>query len=226
MDVTDATSLVTLREAFVKRVLLIAGLVSLFAIPSLAQNLESNRGGSSAEAKGPSGIGIDTFAITADYNSWFEKLEAISNTGVAQTSEAQFYGLGLGVEKTRYYPTWGWSFGGSLLKGSAVGGDKNGDLAYFETQVPWLALRASPRLFYRVTPRTSVGLALAATYKQDQWPKGAAGNVRVVSGVELITGAFVDVRIRMGSNLEMYQSFGSVYKDTSIYWRLGIGYRL
>lgn len=169
---------------------------------------------------------IEKTILTFDYNSWFEKLTAKNAVGTEQESQALYYGFGFGLEKNWYQPKWGWGFGGSVLGGSAVGGDKAGSLTYFQARVPWWAVRMSPRVFYRWTPRTDFGLDLAVLYKQAKWPSGSAADVTAVSGSELITGAFIDMRVRFNPKIEMIQSFGTVYKDASIYWRLGLAYRL
>lgn len=169
--------------------------------------------------------GVEKYLLTLDYNSWFERLSVMNSTGGVQDSQALYYGFGLGIEKNWYQPHWGWGFGLGVLGGSAVGGDKSGALTYFQARVPWMALRATPRLFYRWTPRTDFGLDLAAFYKKSSWPTSSTG-ASATSGSELITGAFVDMRVRFNPKLEMIQSFGMIYKDESIYWRLGLAYRL
>jgi hypothetical protein len=84
-------------------------------------------------------------------------------------------------------------------------------------------VKVAPRFFYRWNTRTDFGLDLAALYKQSNWPSGLN---TAKSGSDFITGAFVDMRVRLNPKLEMIQSFGMVYKDASIYWRLGLAYRL
>jgi len=170
--------------------------------------------------------GIQKYLITFDYNSWFEKLQ-IANvaSGVTQDSQALYYGFGLGLEKNWYHKNWGWGFGGAALAGSATGGDKSGTLTYFQARVPWWGGRLSPRVFYRWTGRTDLGLDLTAFYKHSAYPTND-GTLTVRAGSEVITGAFVDMRVRFSSKFEMIQSFGTLYKDTSIYWRLGMAYRL
>lgn len=169
---------------------------------------------------------IEKYLLSADYNSWFEKLTITSNVGNVQESQALYYGFGFGVEKNWYHPTWGWGLGGSLLTGSSVGGDRDGTLTYFQARVPWYAARISPRIFYRWTARTDFGLDLAMFYKQSSWPQGTNADVTVKSGSDLVTGAFLDLRVRINPKLEMIQAFGMVYKDQSIFWRLGLAYRL
>jgi hypothetical protein len=170
-----------------------------------------------------SGQPIEKYLVTFDYNSWFEKLTVTSPTGIQQESQALYYGFGIGGEKNWYQPTWGWGLGGGIIAGSAVGGDKAGALTYYQARVPWWALKVAPRLFYRWTPRTDFGLDVAAIYKKATWPSGSN---TAKSGSDFIPGAFMDMRVRFNPKLEMIQSFGMVYKDTSIYWRLGLAYRL
>ena len=86
-------------------------------------------------------------------------------------------------------------------------------------------MRVSPRWFYRWTGRTDLGIDLAAFYKSSTW-SDPSGSLTIKSGAEMITGAFVDMRVRFNPRWEMIQSFGMVYKDESIYWRLGMAYRL
>ncbi len=169
--------------------------------------------------------GVERYLLTLDYNTWFEKLTITSTSGTEQDSQALCYGFGLGVEKNWYQPKWGWGLGAAILSGSIVGGDKSGSLSYFQARVPWWAVRVAPRLFYRWTPRTDFGLDLAAFYKKSSWPDGSS-NAVAKSGSDLITGIFADMRVRFNLKLEMIQSFGMVYKDESIYWRLGLAYRL
>lgn len=202
---------------------------SLFALPTFAQNRGMDRGQMKTMDDSKNANiekSIERTIITVDYNSWFEKLTVTNAAGTTQESQALYYGFGLGAEKNFYRATWGWGVGAGVMGGSALGGDKSGALSYFQARVPWTAFRFTPRIFYRWTPRTDFGLDVSAFYKQGKWPAGSSSDVTAVSGSELITGAFLDLRLRFNPKLEMIQAFGMVYKDESIYWRLGLAYRL
>lgn len=202
---------------------------SFIALPALAQNRGMDRGQMKTMDESRNQQierGVERTIITVDYNSWFEKLTVTNAAGATQESQALYYGFGLGVERNFYRPKWGWGVGGGIMGGSALGGDKGGSLSYFQARVPWTAFRVTPRVFYRWTPRTDFGVDLSAFYKQGKWPAGSTSDVTAVSGSELITGAFLDLRVRFNPKLEMIQAFGMVYKDESIYWRLGLAYRL
>lgn len=170
--------------------------------------------------------GIAKGLITVEYNSWFEKLVVTDTaTAVQQESHAEYYGFGLNYERNIYYPDWGWGLGGGLAMGTAVGGDKTGALQYFQARVPWTSARVVPRIFYRWNPQTDLGIDVVTLYKTVTWPD-TTGQRMIRSGSEIVAGAFVDLRVRFNIRLEMLQSFGMLYKDESIYWRLGLGYRL
>lgn len=210
-----------------KKYLFFTGLVlNLISFQALAQVDSPEVGKATMERKKiiPE-HGIEKYLITFDYDSWFEQLTITNTAGSSQESQALYYGFGLGLEKNWYRGRWGWGLGGGLLGGSATGGDPSGSLTYFQARVPWWAVRVAPRWFYRWTGRTDLGIDVAAFYKNSSWPD-SNGTVRVKSGAELITGAFVDLRVRFNAKIEMIQSFGMVYKDESIYWRLGLAYRL
>jgi len=214
---------------FIFTTLIASFLMGFLAVPVLAQDRGLDRGQMKAmDDRRNEQIekGIEKYLITFDYNSWFEKLTVMNTVGATQESQALYYGFGVGVEKNWYRPKWGWGMSGGYLAGSALGGDAGGSLSYFQSRVPWWAVRVTPRVFYRWTPRTDFGLDLSAFFKQGKWPTGTAGDLTVSSGSELITGAFVDMRVRFNVKLEMIQAFGMVYKDASIYWRLGLAYRL
>lgn len=208
------------------KILLKVILSVFFVTPLWAQTVD--RGRMKAKDDGQNAMierSVEKSILVLDYNSWFETLTVTSPTGTEQVSQALYYGFGLGWEKNSYRPKWGWGLGTSVLGGSAVGGDKAGSLTYFKARVPWWAVRVSPRLFYRWTPRTDFGFAVAAFYKQSSWPAGTSDAV-ATSGADMIAGAFVDMRLRFNPKLEMIQSFGAVHKDASIFWRLGLAYRL
>ncbi|MBC7371655.1 MAG: hypothetical protein H7326_08825 [Bdellovibrionaceae bacterium] len=170
--------------------------------------------------------GVARGLITLEYNSWFEKLKiSDSGTGVSQDSQAEYYGFGLNYERNFYQPNWGWGIGGGLAMGTAVGGDKAGALQYFQARVPWTTARFVPRIFFRWNPQTDLGLDIMTLYKTAKWP-GDTGSKTIVSGSEIVAGAFVDLRVRFNVKLEMIQSFGMLYKDESMFWRMGLGYRL
>ena len=170
--------------------------------------------------------GVARSLISIEYNSWFESLKITeSATGAFQESKAEYYGFGLGFEKNIYQPRWGWGIGGGVAMGTAVGGDKVGELQYFQARVPWTSVRIVPRVFYRWNPQTDLGIDVMTLYKTAKWP-GETETKKVVSGSEIVAGAFVDLRVRFNVKIEMIQSFGMLYKDESIYWRLGLGYRL
>lgn len=209
------------------RKLLLTTLVALFALPAMAQQgLDRSKMKAMDDQKNYIiEKGIERYLIMVDYDSWFEKLTATATSGGQQESQALYYGFGLSVEKNWYQPTWGWGIGGGVLGGSALGGDKSASLAYFQNRVPWWGARVTPRIFYRWTPRTDFGLDFMAFYKNVSWPTTDAG-VTASTGSQIITGAFVDMRVRFNAKLEMLQSFGMIYKDESIYWRLGLAYRL
>lgn len=178
-----------------------------------------------SQAAFPVNEGITRILINADYNSWFEKLTVNQQGGQKQESQALYYGYGINVEKNWFHPTWGWGVGGGLLSGRALGGDTAGSLQYFEPRVPWYAARGTLRAFYRWNPQTDFGLDLVGVYKHATWPSNKSG-AEVKSGSDILAGAFVDVRMRFNRRLEAIQSFGVLYKDESIYWRLGLGYLL
>ncbi|WP_413290795.1 hypothetical protein [Bdellovibrio sp. HCB337] len=200
--------------------------LNLLGVQALAQS-EKSTAGKDAMAKKRFLLekGIEKWLITVDYDSWFEELTVTNTSGGMQSSQALYYGFGLGLEKNWYHGSWGWGLGGGVLGGSAVGGDKSGSLTYFQARVPWYAARFTPRVFYRWTGRTDLGLDISTFYKQSKW-NTLNDTVTVTSGSEMITGAFLDLRVRFNPKLEMIQSFGTVYKNESIYWRLGLAYRL
>lgn len=212
-----------------KNFVVTALVASFFTVPVLAQNKGMDRGQMKTMDDSKNVMierGIERSLIIVDYNSWFEKLTVTNAAGAIQESQALYYGFGLGFEKNSYRPTWGWGVGGGVMYGSSLGGDKGGSLSYFQARVPWTAFKITPRVFYRWTPRTDFGLDMSVFYKQSKWPAGSTSDVTAVSGSELITGAFVDLRVRFNPKIEMIQALGMVYKDQSVYWRLGLAYRL
>ncbi|RYZ68944.1 MAG: hypothetical protein EOP09_08595 [Proteobacteria bacterium] len=170
--------------------------------------------------------GVARGLVSVEYNSWFEKLKITDTaTNTFQDSKAEYYGFSVNYERNFYYSTWGWGLGGGFGQGTAVGGEKAGTLQYFQARVPWATLRVMPRLFYRWNPQTDLGVDLMTLFKSAKWP-GETDTKSVVSGSEVVAGAFIDLRVRFNVKLEMIQSFGMLYKDESSYWRLGLGYRL
>jgi hypothetical protein len=170
--------------------------------------------------------GVAKNLITFEYNSWYEKLTITDPVAASQQdSQAEYYGFGINYERNYYQPTWGWGLGVGYAMGTAVGGDKAGGLQYFQARVPWQAYRFAPRLFYRWNPQTDLGVDLVTLYKSAKWPDET--QIRTIkSGSDFVAGAFVDMRLRFNLKLEMIQGFGMLYKDESIFWRLGLAYRL
>lgn len=204
-------------------------LLSLFffagpSVSSVARAAEGSLAGQSLSEEAPE-KGIGNLLVSLDYNSWFEKLTVQPVTGAKQESQAQYFGFGVSLEKNWYRPTWGWGLGAGALTGRATGGDPSGPSTYFEARVPWWAVRVAPRLFYRLTPEADFGLSLLGLYKQAMWPNGSS-NSTVHSGADGLAGLSVDLRLRLSAKLEMIQSFGVLYADSSTYWRLGLGYHL
>jgi hypothetical protein len=154
-----------------------------------------------------------------------EKLAISNNSGGYQEAKAAYWGFGLGLEKNFYFPKWGWGVGGGLASGTAVGGDANTGLKYFQARVPWMALRVTPRIFWRLGAKVDFGFDLSTYYKNSDWPTDANGQT-ATSGSKLITGGFADLRARIGNSFEYIQSFGMVYKDETMYWRIGLAYRM
>lgn len=169
---------------------------------------------------------LERWLLTGEYNSWVEKLSISNNSGGTQDGKASYYGIGVGLEKNFYYSKWGWGVGGGIASGSAVGGDKNTGLNYFQARVPWTALRITPRIFYRMGPKVDLGFDISSYYKSADWPTGTNGDLTVQSGSKMISGGFLDLRARVGQSFEYIQSFGMVYKDETMYWRVGLAYRL
>ncbi|WP_413587251.1 hypothetical protein [Bdellovibrio sp. HCB274] len=169
---------------------------------------------------------MERWLLTAEFNSWVEKLSITDNLGGSQDSKASYYGFGVGAEKNFYHAYWGWGIGGGIASGSAVGGDKNSGLNYFEARVPWMAFRITPRVFYRLGPKVDLGFDLSTYMKNVNWSSGASGNMTVQSGSKMISGGFIDLRARLSERFEYMQSFGMVYKDETMYWRIGLAYRM
>jgi hypothetical protein len=170
--------------------------------------------------------GIAKGLITFEYNSWFEKMIVKDiAAGTQQESQAEYTGFALNYEQNFYQSTWGWGFGAGIASGSVVGGDKAGTFQYFQARVPWTSGRIVPRVFYRWNNQTDLGVDVMTLYRTTSWPDAGAGRT-VKTGSELVAGAFLDLRVRFNAKLELIQSFGMLYKDESIFWRFGVGYRL
>ncbi|WP_413578299.1 hypothetical protein ACLVWU_07130 [Bdellovibrio sp. HCB290] len=195
--------------------ILLLPLIILFSLNSHAQK-------SVAKVIAP----MERWQLSAEFNSWVEKLSITDNLGATQDSKASYYGFGVGVEKNFHHATWGWGIGGGIASGSAVGGDKSAGLNYFEARVPWMAFRITPRVFYRLGPKVDLGFDLNTYMKNVNWSSGSSGNMTVQSGSKMISGGFIDLRARVSERFEYMQSFGMVYKDETMYWRVGLAYRM
>ncbi len=206
-----------------KQFIILTSIVLLSVSAGAQKNANATVTKSAAAAPGPA---LERWLLTGEFNSWVEKLSVTNGSGGMQDSKASYYGMGIGVEKNFYYAKWGWGIGGGIAGGSAVGGDKNTGLKYFEARVPWTALRITPRVFYRMGPKVDLGIDLSSYFKNADWPSGTNGDMSVQSGSKMITGGFIDLRARVGQSFEYIQSFGMVYKDETMYWRVGLAYRL
>ncbi|QLY26842.1 hypothetical protein [Bdellovibrio sp. KM01] len=209
-----------------KQLLIISSIV-LLSVSGWAQKNGAPTKSVATAAPATAPRALERWLLTGEYNSWVEKLSITNTTsGNSQDSKASYYGFGVGVEKNFYYPKWGWGVGGGIAGGSAVGGDKNTGLNYFQARVPWTALRITPRIFYRLGPKVDFGFDISSYFKNVDWPTGSSADTTVQSGSKMISGGFLDLRARVGQSFEYIQSFGMVYKDETMYWRVGLAYRL
>ncbi|UYL08490.1 hypothetical protein B9G69_015715 [Bdellovibrio sp. SKB1291214] len=203
-----------------KQLFIISSIV-LLSLSGFAQKKANTTAASKPSRTAP----LERWLLTGEANTWVEKLAVNNTSGGSQESKASYWGFGVGLEKNFYYPKWGWGVGGGLASGTAVGGDANTGLKYFQARVPWMALRVTPRVFWRLGAKVDFGFDLSTYYKNSEWPTDANGQT-ATSGSKLITGGFADLRARIGNSFEYIQSFGMVYKDETMYWRIGLAYRM
>lgn len=151
---------------------------------------------------------------------WNEPL-VLRQAGKKETDVANYSGLALSYQKEFTYYHWGWNIGGFLATGRANGGG-NSTITYSQDKQSFTMVALTPRGFYRLTGRVSIGASALIYYRHIDWPSNTAG-LSVDAAKDFAVTALADINVRLSESFDFYQGLGPL--DQGTFWKIGLAYR-
>lgn len=161
--------------------------------------------------------------VNVSYWNWGEVFQ-ISKDGITQDSNSNFSAVGLEYEYSSGLKSTGWNASAALLMGQATGGDANGNLIYIASYQRFLGTALKANWFWRIEKRIYLEMGPLLLFRSFQWPTSEDG-MSAQSGAPLNYGASLNLRIRLGKNIDFCQSFGTLLVKGSSLWSAGFGFR-
>lgn len=166
---------------------------------------------------------ITTSAIGISSLQWNEPL-LLKQAGKVESDIANYSGLSISYQKETIYYQWGWAFGGFLGTGRANGGGNVTSITYQKDKQAFTIIGLSPRIFYRITSRVSLGLTGLGYIRSVEWPTDTPG-LSVDATRNFTLTALADVNLRISDKLDFYQGIGPLDKGAT-FWKIGLAYRM
>lgn len=158
------------------------------------------------------------------YLRWNESLRLQKNA-LLDTDSANFTGLNLNLERQVVYANWGWSAGLNFGSGRANGGGNSTQVAYSRNNEAWTSFGGIAKVFQRLTPRVSLGVATPLMFRSISWASPDGGVTEASSGQNFNLGLLFDIVLRIDKKIDLYQEIGTLNAQGSTLWRLGVNVR-
>lgn len=194
-------------------------LVLIVSLPGFAQEASSS---ADAEEIHPSlrrrtynwGVGLSSL-------SWNDKL-ALHEGTQSDTKNANYNGFIVTLQKEYNILRWGYTVGLFAGVGQANGGDTSSAITYQKSKVNFSIFGLSPRGFYRLNEKISLGTSALIFSKGISWPEDPGQTIDAGSNINATILA--DLNIRILKKWDFYQGFGPLAEGATL-WKLGVNYR-
>lgn len=162
------------------------------------------------------------FGASVSAIEWTDALQIREGVTVAN-DYASYNGLMFSVQKEFNYGYWGWSGGAFIGIGSAVGGGNSEVIAYSKNKVGFILYGFSPRVFYNLSGRISLGVSVLGFMRNINWPTN--NSIQTVdSGRNINVTGLADINIRLFKKWDFYTGIGPL-SESSTFWKIGLLYR-
>lgn len=153
---------------------------------------------------------------------WTDALQIREGVTVAN-DYASYNGLMFSIQKEINYGAWGWSGDAFIGIGSAVGGGNSELISYSKNKVGFILYGFSPRVFYNLSGRISLGVSVLGFMRNIDWPANASTQ-SIDSGRNINVTGLADINIRLFKKWNFYTGIGPL-SERSTFWKIGILYR-
>jgi hypothetical protein len=204
--------------SLIKNSILIFAVISLTALASHAQE------GSSATEGGTSEESLKKFAnwgVSLSTFSWNDKLKLRQGVA-ADTDYANYNSFIITLQKEFNIGRWGYVAGLFAGSGQANGGGNSSTITYQESKVPFTLIGVSPRVFYNMSEKVSMGVSALVFTRMISWPEQAG--LTIDAGRNINATILADLNLRIFDHWDFYQGVGPVAEGATL-WKLGITYR-
>lgn len=193
--------------------------ILLFVFPVFAQE-----GGSHAEAEE---IHPDlkkrssNWALGVSSLSWNDELKLRQGL-VSATELANYNSFIFMIQKEYNIRRWGYAIGAFGGVGQANGGGNSAAVTYQKSKVNYTVFGLSPRVFYRLSERISLGASALVFSRSITWPVDSG--ITVDAGRNINATILADMNIRIFTKWDLYQGVGPLAEGSTM-WKLGVNYR-
>ncbi|UYL07566.1 hypothetical protein B9G69_010970 [Bdellovibrio sp. SKB1291214] len=164
-------------------------------------------------------VTVTSWAVGLTSLQWNENM-TVSQLGVTTSSNMNFNGIGLQLQKEIHYMRWGWSAGALLAAGRANAGPFSNDLKVERQNFSMLAI--TPRLFWRLTNKVNVGGTAMIYMRNIDLPSG--NGVEAAAGEKYNVAVLADMNLRIFKAWDFYQAIGPIDEGAYL-WKIGVNYR-
>ena len=193
--------------------------VLLFALPSFAQ--EGSSGGGAEEVHPELKKNFSTWGLSVSSLTWNDKLK-IRQGIVSDTEYANYNSFSVTVQKEFNIQRWGYSVGLFGGVGQANGGGNSTTVTYQKSKVNYSVFGVSPRVFYRMSERITLGTSALVFSRLIDWP--VESGTTIDAGRNINATILADINLRIFNKWDLYQGVGPLAEGATM-WKLGVNYR-
>lgn len=193
--------------------------VVFISVPGLAQ--EEVTMGEAADIHPDLQKSSSDWGVSVSSLVWNDKL-TLRQGITSETKSANYNSFVLTAQKEFNIRRWGYALGLFAGVGQANGGDSNGSIKYLKSKVNYSLFGVSPRLFYRLSERISLGTSALVFLRMIDWPVDTGQTID--AGRNTNATILADINIRLFTNWDFYQGVGPQAEGSTL-WKLGVNYR-
>lgn len=162
---------------------------------------------------------LSSWAVGLATLQWNENI-TVSQLGTTRSSNMNYNGMGLQLQKETIFLKWGWSVGAMLAAGRANAGPFSNDLKIERQSFNMIAI--TPRAFWRLTNKVNVGGTAMIYMRNIDLPTG--NGVDATAGRKNNAAILADMNLRIFKAWDFYQAIGPIAEGAYL-WKIGVNYR-